>query len=379
MRKTLYNLEMCRYIWIIGSIIGTLLHISSSLYLVFIFLSLVIFINSQVRLKIFKDRLFLISIFLEVLLVLYLQSMTGGYIYIILFTTLTDSVMRLKDEVYLMVVVIASTLLYTLYPVYSLEWIILILLFYVITFLLLRQLRQELDARMDTEVLYDQIRKNNYELEAARARLLSYTKQVEKVSQLEERNRISRELHDSIGHDLTGILLQVDASLQILPLDQDKGIEILTSAYQNINRSIENVRQTAGKLRPTTFQPHMITLKELIKKFQKDTGVHIELITKGTPYQLYPSIEIVIYKNIREALTNSVRHGYAKNIQIQLIYNSKEVQIIIEDDGLGSTSIQKGFGLSGMEERLEIIEGSITYSGDKGFHIHMKIPKREVM
>ncbi|WP_105615345.1 sensor histidine kinase [Vallitalea okinawensis] len=379
MRKTLYNLEMCRYIWLIGSIIGTLLHISSSLYLAFIFLSLVIFINSQVRLKILKNRLFLISIFLEVLLVLYLQSLTGGYIYIILFTTITDSVLRLKDEVYLIFVLIASTLLYSLYPVYSLEWIIIILLFYLITYLLLRQLRQELDARMDTEVLYDQIRKYNYELEATRARLLSYTKQVENVAQLEERNRISRELHDSIGHDLTGILLQVDASIQLLPIDGEKGMEILNSAYDNINKSIENVRQTAGKLRPTTFQSHMTTLKELIEKFERDTGVNVEFLTKGTPYQLYPSIELVIYKNIREALTNSVRHGYAKNIHIQLIYSSQDMQIIIEDDGLGSTHIQKGFGLSGMEERLEIVEGSITYAGDKGFRIHMKIPKREVM
>lgn len=378
MAKTLNNLKISRYIWIIGSIIGTLLHTSISIYPAFIFLSLFIFINSQIRIMLLKNRLFLVSLFLEVLLVLYLHSFTDGYVYLILFSSLMDAVIRLKDETYLIFVLIASALLYALYPLYSLEWIIVTLLFYVITFLLLRQLRQELNARMETEVLYDQIRKNNYELEVARARLLSYSKQVEKVSQLEERNRISRELHDSIGHDLTGILMQVDASMQIIPLNQEKGLEILSSAYQNINNSIEGVRQTVRKLRPTTFQTHMTSLRELIEKFQKDTGIKIEFTTTGTPYQLYPSIEIVIYKNTREALTNSVRHGYAENIQIILNYSIEDVQLIIADDGIGATNIQKGFGLSGMEERLDLVGGTITYSGDKGFHIHMKIPRREV-
>lgn len=377
MSKSLNHLTICRYVLLLGPIIGTILNTSVSVYPPLVFLSLCLFINAQLRIRLFKNRLFLCSLGLEVLLVLYLHTLAPGYVHLVLFATLIDVALRLKKESYYMVILIAAALLYTVYRSFSMEWVIITLFFFLITCLLLRQLRLELDKRINTEELYDQIRKNNYELESAKARLLNYAKQVKKISQLEERNRISRELHDSIGHDLTGILMQVDATMHIIPLNQEKGLDMLSSVYQNMRNSIDNVSQTVRKLHPITTN-HMHALDALIEKFQKDTGIPIAFKTTGMTYPLHPNIEIVLYKNIREALTNAVRHGHVEHIHILLHYNSQHIQLTIDDDGMGCSNVEKGLGLKGMEERLELVGGTIAFSGDKGFHIHMTVPRKEV-
>jgi signal transduction histidine kinase len=226
------------------------------------------------------------------------------------------------------------------------------------------------------EGLYEQLRRSNYELDAARSRLLDYSKQIEKITKLEERNRISRELHDSIGHNLTGILLQVDAAKQVMEVDRDRGMEILESVYKTINTSIEAVRQTVREIRPSKYQTHKASILELINRFTMDTGVNVEYKTSGIPYELFPSIEMVLYRNIQEALTNSVRHGGATNILVHIIYKNECTEAVISDNGTGCKEIKKGLGISGMEERLEIIGGSIKYEIENGFSIHMYIPIR---
>lgn len=241
------------------------------------------------------------------------------------------------------------------------------------------QIKTELDNRTDAEILYDRIRKVNYELEGARERLMDYSKQVEKVSQLEERNRISRELHDSIGHDLTGVFMQLDAAINLIKNDKEKGYELLESARQNVSNSIENVRQTVRAIAPVTTTNALKLLSELIEKFSEETGIAVHWSTSGTLYKLYPSIETTLYKNTREALTNSARHGHAKNIHINLEYHPEKIIYTIEDDGSGAHSIKKGFGLNGMIERIELVGGSIDFSAENGFKILMVIPRKELV
>jgi signal transduction histidine kinase len=123
----------------------------------------------------------------------------------------------------------------------------------------------------------------------------------------------------------------------------------------------------------------MKLLTELIEKFGEDTGIAVHWSTSGILYKLYPSVETTLYKNTREALTNSARHGHAKNIDLSLEYQPEKIIYTIEDDGAGTKSLKKGFGLNGMEERIELVGGSIEYSSDKGFRITMVIPRKELM
>jgi signal transduction histidine kinase len=326
-----------------------------------------------------KGHIFILSVFLEVVLTLYLSISFSGYFFIILFATLSDAILGLRDEGILLFLIIGAALLFVTFNHLEEEVFYMIILFFICLLLYLIQIKKELENRSDAEILYDRIRKANYELEGARERLMDYSKQVEKVSQLEERNRISRELHDSIGHDLTGIFMQLDAAINVIENDKDKGYGLLKSARQNVSNSIENVRKAVRAIAPVTAIDSMKLLMELIEKFAEDTGIEVHWSTSGAFYKLYPSEETTLYKNTREALTNSARHGHAKNIDLSLEYQPDKIIYTIEDDGAGTKSLKKGFGLNGMEERIELVGGSIEYSSDKGFRITMVIPRKELM
>lgn len=365
-----------RYLILAGALVGTLLKIPLNMYPLFILSSLIFIVNIQLRNVINKNVFFLISIILDVLIFSYMYFAFSGYTYLLLILTLVDIMMKLKTEGYILSCIVTTSYIYSVITINTIETSFVFIMLYLIIFLLLLHLRKELSLKTNVEGLYEQLRRSNYELDAARSRLLDYSKQIEKITKLEERNRISRELHDSIGHNLTGILMQVDAAKQVMEVDRDKGMEILEAAYKNINTSIEAVRQTVREIKPSKYQTHKASILELINRFTIDTGVNVEYKTSGIPYELFPSIEMVLYRNIQEALTNAVRHGGAANILVHIIYKNECTEVVISNNGTGCKEIKKGLGLSGMEERLEIIGGSIKYEIESGFSIHMYIPIR---
>ncbi len=378
MYRSLRMLLLCRYMFfVIPAVIGLMSNPVYN-YPILIMLWLVVMINSQVRITFLKSHIFILSLFIEIAMTLYLSISFSGYFFVILFATLSDSILGLRDEGSLLFLIIGAALLFVAFNHLNEELFYLIVFFFIYSFLYLMQIKKELDNRSDAEILYDKIRKANYELEGARERLMDYSKQVERVSQLEERNRISRELHDSIGHDLTGIFMQLDAAINVIENDKDKGYGLIESARQNVSNSIENVRRTVRAIAPVTAPDSMKLLTELIEKFGEDTGISIHWSTTGTSYRLYPSVETTLYKNTREALTNSARHGHAQNIYITLDYLPEKIIYTIEDDGTGGNSIKKGFGLNGMEERIQLVGGSNDFSAENGFKITMTIPRKEL-
>jgi signal transduction histidine kinase len=367
-------INITNYVMMMIPIIITLIDLPISNLTYYSVLAFGIIMNSQIRRYIIKEHFIILSILLEIGTIVYIYYLFGGVCYLILFSTLIDIYMKLSNESKYLSFITAIALIYCLYSLDSFLWQIVIIIFFIVFNLFLMEVKRELNMRVNTETLYDELRRKNYELEAARSRILEYSRQVEHIAQLEERNRISRELHDTIGHNLTGVLLQIDAALNIMEVDQDKAKELLNNVYKNMNSSIETVRKTVQKIRPKTYKSREVNLKQLINDFKKNTGLEINFEICGNVYPLLPSIEITIYRNIQEALTNAVRHGYAKNIKIQISYSIGELVVLVIDDGIGVDKIKKGFGLNGMEERMELVGGSINFSSEKGFIIKMSIP-----
>ncbi len=370
------NIQIPRYLFLLGPVLGTLARVSPAAYLYVVLLGLIIIINSRLRLAMSKVLPVTASLLAEILLVLYLNSLHPGFVYLMLFATMLDSVL-LVPGLLLLPFLAGVGLLYAL-RLMPFDWIFITLSFYLVFFLFLLQLRQEFQLREETEALYDRLRQSNYELEGTRARLLDYSRQVEKITLLEERNRIARELHDSLGHALAGILMQVDAARQVIPANQAKGLELLDSAYQNISHSMDTVRDTVRRLRPAGYKNPASSLAELARTFRQTTGVQVDVRTEGTPYELFPSVETALYRNTQEALTNALRHGKAKHVLVQLTFRPEAVELDIRDDGAGAPGFSKGFGLSGMEERTELAGGSVSFNGENGFQIKMHIPRREM-
>lgn len=365
-----------RYLILAGALGGTLLSIPSRSYPLFILSSLIFIVNTQLRITLNRHVFFIASIITDIVVFAYMYYTFSGYVYFLILVTLVDIMLKLAEECYILSCLVTIAYVYAVVIGNPVETSTALIIFYLIILLMLLHLRKELSLKTNVEGLYEELRRSNYELEAARSRLVDYSKQIEKITKLEERNRISRELHDSIGHNLTGMLMQVDAAKQVMEVDKDKGMEILEAVYKNINTSIEDVRQTVRDIRPLKYQTHKSSIIELINRFKMDTGVNVEYKTSGNPYELFPSIEMVMYRNIQEGLTNAVRHGEATEIIVHVIYKLDTTEVVISDNGVGCKEIKKGFGLSGMEERLDIIGGSINYETENGFSIHMYLPVR---
>ena len=150
-------------------------------------------------------------------------------------------------------------------------------------------------------------------------------------------------------------------------------------AIANVARQgIKDVRRSVKALRPDALESLNLksALIQMMEETKRSTGVEIA-------YQIEPALkgfnkdeEDVIYRIVQESITNAIRHGKADRVQVQISRNFNMLNIHIEDNGVGCGKVQKGFGLHHMEERLEMLKGSLSYCGDHGFVIDAGIPIR---
>lgn len=197
---------------------------------------------------------------------------------------------------------------------------------------------------------------------------------IEHLSQAEERNRVAREIHDNIGHKLVSILIQLEAAIKILNIDSEKGKEILNSVRDNLRNCTEILGKVVKKIKPKENLYRIQAIDNMIEDFKKNTKININFKITGQYYDLYPSAQLTIYKNIQEAITNSVRHGRATYIDITLSYFFDRVELSIKDNGTGCKEIIKGMGISGMEERVKLLGGKLKITTDNNFKIETIIP-----
>jgi two-component system, NarL family, sensor kinase len=247
-------------------------------------------------------------------------------------------------------------------------------IFLTAAFLLFRSSTMEV-GREDLQQLYDELRKKHYELEEARKRLIEYTQMVEDSAQAEERNRIARDIHDDLGHKLIRLKMMLEAVVHIMPQNPDKGLEMVKQVRDQLADSMETMRQTVRRLKPGDDEIQSYSLDRLMENLSREPGFRVRYQTHGMPFPLYPSCEIVLYRNAQEAITNAIRHGQADEIEVHLHYNDKELLMTVGNNGKvpGDLS-RRGLGLSGMEERTRIIGGSLEFTTVDGFAVWTRIP-----
>jgi signal transduction histidine kinase len=196
------------------------------------------------------------------------------------------------------------------------------------------------------------------------------------LSQLEERSRLSREIHDTLGHKLTGTLMQVEATIRVMEGDPDTGRQLLQAVRDNLNQGVETLRQTVRNMKPGDYAGRILSIRQMLTDFANSTGIEIGFSVSGNPFKLMPSADITLYRNAQEAVTNAVRHGNSKHIQVELAFLEKEVVLTVQDDGTGCQSMKKGMGISGMEERVELLGGRLEIASHQGFQVKTVIPVR---
>lgn len=216
----------------------------------------------------------------------------------------------------------------------------------------------------------DEERGLRYELEVSKTRLLQASRDIAHLTEVRERNRIAREIHDNLGHSIVGILIQLQAAQKLLGRDDRKAGDILAKSINALSEALTLLRHTVHNLKP-----------------QETLGVeYIESIIANFCFcpvalQLHGDFGLLSANHLemagaitKEALTNAAKYSQATRIEIALDSNEKYLRLSIRDNGVGCAKLQEGLGISGMRERVRNLGGIISLSSQDGFLIVCILP-----
>ncbi len=212
-------------------------------------------------------------------------------------------------------------------------------------------------------------RQSREKLAIANEKLREYALKIENQATLEERNRIAREIHDSLGHSLTALNLQLETALKLWQSNPTKAQNFLARAKELGSKALQDVRQSVSTMRSHPL--HSESLEEAIAVlaaiFYRSTGV-IPICQIDLAYPLPPEISTAVYRIIQESLTNISKYANATEIKIQLT-TKKNINLIIEDNGRGFDVEQNttGFGLQSMRDRTLARGGEFQINSAPGF------------
>ncbi len=236
----------------------------------------------------------------------------------------------------------------------------------------------EYQERERIQNLYDQLGEVNEKLKEANQKLKEYAVEAEKNAETRERNRLAREIHDTLGHALTGIVAGIDACLMMIDTSTEATKKQMEKIGDVARQGITDVRRSVSKLRPDALEKMDLetAITGMLEDMSATSGTKIVFHNEVEPLQFHEDEDEVIYRIIQEATTNSVRHGHAGHIWITVTKKNQWLTIMIKDNGSGCKDIEEGFGLKHMKERLSLLGGSLEYHGMDGFLIIARIPIR---
>jgi signal transduction histidine kinase len=205
--------------------------------------------------------------------------------------------------------------------------------------------------------------------------LKEYTDELKRLSAIEERNRIARDIHDTLGHNMTALIMQLQMAGHYAKSDDEKSSQMINNSLSTAKESLTKIREVVETLRGKETSPEM-AIKTLVEEFSKKTGAEIELKTEGEMSNNY-GVNSAIYHILQEGMTNAIRHGNASKIWIKLTYSNKNIKFSIKDNGAGAVAFIEGFGLKGIRERVESFDGNVEYKSQDGFVIDGIIQRKE--
>ncbi len=193
-------------------------------------------------------------------------------------------------------------------------------------------------------------------------------------SQLEERNKLSQALHDELGHTLSGNILRLEAIKLNVDKEPKKAKGMLQEVINNLREGMNSIRLILKSVKPEIGTINIANLQTVIDKAKKQSDVNINLKYNSDINQINQNAWQAIIPNIKEALTNMMKYSGAQNCEIEFIKLNKLYRVSVKDDGKGCKAIKKGLGISGIEERMALINGSAIIDSQDGFSVTMIFP-----
>jgi signal transduction histidine kinase len=214
-------------------------------------------------------------------------------------------------------------------------------------------------------------RKQRQTLRDANRKLLGFSTTLERLTTSRERNRLARELHDTLAHTLSGLAVQLEAIKALWQKDNPQAKKGLDEAIDTNRLGLNETRRALKALRAEPLEDLglVLALSEMAHAAASRCGAQLEMRLPKVPLELNPNISQAFYRAAQEILENIVRHAEAKHILLQLENTHQEVKLTIRDDGSGfdpGTIKEDAYGLQGLEERAALINGFCHIESQKG-------------
>lgn len=233
--------------------------------------------------------------------------------------------------------------------------------------------------KKNAQLYYDQLRHSEEELLKANEALSQYYETLEEVTQLRERTRISRDIHDNVGHALSTTLIQLQAIEMRLEKSGSEEASFVTRLIVFISDALENTRKIVHDMGADAENKKAFKheIAELCHRFSTLTGCKVLLTTTQDFPKFVPKQAEIIFRVIQESLTNAVKHGNATEVKIILSEEADQIMVTIKDNGNSNSQFKEGFGLTQMRQRIQELQGSITFTADEthGFQTQIILPK----
>ena len=225
-------------------------------------------------------------------------------------------------------------------------------------------------------------RQNREKLAIANEKLREYALRIENQAILQERNRIARDIHDSLGHSLTALNIQLETALKLYQSNPDKAKAFLARAKELGSQALQEVRQSVSTMRSDPVQGRSLqdAIASLAEELQRSTGISLtcrQILERPLP----PEIHTAVYRIVQEALTNIWKYASATQVKIQIQATTDELDLTVQDNGTGFNveANTTGFGLQGMRERTLALGGQLVIDSKPGsgcrIRAHFPLPR----
>jgi signal transduction histidine kinase len=218
------------------------------------------------------------------------------------------------------------------------------------------------------------------QLTSANMGFQEFATDVEERSTEEERRRVTRDIHDTVGYSLTNLNMMMEAAIVLAPGDNSRLRRLLEEAKAQALETLNATRFSLRSLRSIEpVQPRGLhRIQRLVKAFGEATRIAVSVEYGNLPWSFGSDLDDIVFRIIQEGMTNAFRHGHATKILIKMwLLDGDILQLVLRDNGRGADVIVEGIGITGMRERIAPMNG-VLYQGNvvDGFEIVARIPLR---
>jgi signal transduction histidine kinase len=221
-------------------------------------------------------------------------------------------------------------------------------------------------------VLIQRLQQQQASLARANAQLVDYAATLEDLTISRERNRVARELHDTLAHTLSGLSVQLEAVKAYWEIDPRAAQEMLEKSLGATRSGLQETRRALKALRASPLDDLglVLALGTLAEEMAARANVRLDLCLPDERISLPPGVEQAVYRVTQEALANAVHHANAQVFTLQLAIDGTTLSLLVHDDGVGFDTKEDRaaghFGLHGMRERAQLVGGELTVDSRPG-------------